>query len=308
MAYDMSTTPTSRKRSRRWTVNLHKPEKYDTTTFLERFDNESVPNVKRCFVFHEICPKSGAPHWQAMIEFVNAKSRSALDKWSGFHWSDSQPSSGTSFENYNYCSKDGNPVIEYGDIPLETGEPSTWEKIRLLIENGLDNFQIAQVFPFAAIRCHAAIEKYRLEYELKNPYWRDVVTTYMSGDTGTGKTRFVMEKYGYSNVYRITNYKNPFDQYRGQDVIVFEEFRNSIKIEQMLNYLDGYPLELPCRYADRLAKFTKVYIITNWDLSLQYQSIQENHEETFNAFLRRLDFVIHMSKDNQKEIEYIPFG
>ena len=129
----------------------------------------------------------------------------------------------------------------------------------------------------------------------------------MSGKTGTGKTRFVMEKYGYENVYRIQNYKNPFDQYRGQDVIVFEEFRNSVRIEEMLNFLDGYPLMLPCRYADRMALFTKVYIISNWELNEQYQSIQVNHTETFNAFLRRIDFVIHKTKDSQSEIEYIPF-
>ncbi len=32
---------------------------------------------------------------------------------------------------------------------------------------------------------------------------------------------------------------------KGQDVIVFEEFRSSLKIQDMLNYLDGYPCELP---------------------------------------------------------------
>lgn len=39
-----------------------------------------------------------------------------------------------------------------------------------------------------------------------------------------------MEKYGYANVFRVTNYKHPFDQYKGQDDIMFEEFQSSIPI------------------------------------------------------------------------------
>ena len=59
--------------------------------------------------------------------------------------------------------------------------------------------------------------------EFKNT-WRDVKCTYIYGKTGTGKTRGVMEEYGYSNVYRVTDLKNPWDGYQGQDVVVFEEF------------------------------------------------------------------------------------
>ena len=78
-----------------------------------------------------------------------------------------------------------------------------------------------------------------------------------------------------------------------------EEFRSSLKIQDMLNYLDGYPLKLPCRYANKIACYTKVYIITNISLSEQYESIQSEHLETWQAFKRRIKKVIHYSKDGQ---------
>ena len=100
-----------------------------------------------------------------------------------------------------------------------------------------------------------------------------------------------MDKYGYENVYRVTDYLHPFDNYKGQKVLLLEEFRGSLKINDMLNYLDGYPLELPCRYNNKSACYTDVFICTNIDLLEQYTNIQKEQKETWNAFLRRLDYV-----------------
>ena len=111
--------------------------------------------------------------------------------------------------------------------------------------------------------------------------WRDLDVTYIFGQTGSGKTRSVMDKYGYANCYRVTDYKHPFDTYDGQDVIIFEEFRSSLKHADMLNYLDGYPLLLPCRYFNRQACFTKVFIITNVPPEDQYPNIDKESRSAF---------------------------
>jgi hypothetical protein len=119
----------------------------------------------------------------------------------------------------------------------------------------------------------------------------------LTGDTGAGKTRSVMELYGYTNVYRVTDYDHPFDSYKGEDVIIFEEFRGSLKVADMLNYLDGYPVELPCRYANKVACYTKVYITTNIPLEEQYRNVQSESPGTWKAFLRRVPTVVHMTND-----------
>lgn len=136
--------------------------------------------------------------------------------------------------------------------------------------------------------------------------FRHLDVTYIWGDSGTGKTRGVMEEYGYDKVFRITNYeKNPFDYYQGQDVLVLEEFRSSFKIQDMLNFLDGYPLQLPCRYTDKTACYTKVYIITNIPFEQQYETMQKTQRETWEAFKRRIHHFEEYRKVSDTEVKVI---
>ena len=114
---------------------------------------------------------------------------------------------------------------------------------------------------------------------------------YVCGVTGAGKTRGVMEKYGYDKVFRVTDYLHPWDSYKGQDVVVFEEFKSSLRIQDMLNYLDGYPLELPSRYANKVACYTKVFILSNVLLEDQYRFVQQEDPGVWEAFLRRVHCV-----------------
>lgn len=120
---------------------------------------------------------------------------------------------------------------------------------------------------------------------------RDLSVTYIYGPTGTGKTRSVMDYYGYDNVYRVTDYHHPFDTYDCEDVIVFEEFRSSISLGNMLNYLDIYPVKLPARYAPKQACYTEVYIISNQSLEEQYPELQRQYKRDYDAFLRRINYV-----------------
>ena len=61
--------------------------------------------------------------------------------------------------------------------------------------------------------------------------------------------------------------------------------------------LDGYPLALPARYANRQACYTTVYIISNIDLSQQYKNVQETEPATWKAFLRRIHHVVEQNRD-----------
>lgn len=149
---------------------------------------------------------------------------------------------------------------------------------------------------------------------------------YISGSTGTGKTRGVLEKNGYANVYRVTDYLHPFDSYSGQPVIAFDEFRSSLRIKEMLLFCDIYPIELPSRYTNKYACYNKVYIISNWSLEKQYNEVQREDKESWEAFLRRIHKVVvyrkngeikeyasvaeYMNRDEFVELddtEYIPF-
>lgn len=70
----------------------------------------------------------------------------------------------------------------------------------------------------------------------------------------------------------------------------------------MLKYLDGYPLMLPCRYSNKVACYTKVFLISNIPLSAQYPNVQLSEPETYCAFCRRINQgELEMQADTGKE-------
>lgn len=130
--------------------------------------------------------------------------------------------------------------------------------------------------------------------------YRMLEVTYLFGASGTGKTRSIYKNHDKRDICRITNYRHGrgvyFDDYHGQDVLVFEEFNSQIEIEEMLNYLDIYPLSLPARYSDRIACYTIVYLTSNVPLASQYTFVQINNPKTWEAFIRRIHRIIEFKQ------------
>lgn len=254
--------------------------------------------------------EQGTPHTHVYVVFKNSTMFDTLHgKFYGAHI---EQANGSNRENWDYVRKEGkwlddakhetnlaDTFEEWGELPPDRTRSETQaDRIVQMIRDGMSNAEILEECPTAYSKI-AHIEQTRqtlLAERYKNE-WRQLDVTYLWGDTAAGKTRSVMEKYGYSQVYRTTDYAHPFDSYRGQDVIVFEEFRSSLAIGDMLNFLDGYPLELPCRYANKVACFTKVYIISNISLEQQYPNVQMDNPETWAAFCRRIHHVEHMTNN-----------
>lgn len=125
----------------------------------------------------------------------------------------------------------------------------------------------------------------------------DLKVVYLYGATGQGKTRSVLDTYGDSSVYKVTNYKNPFDLYACQPVMCFDEFRSQLPISDMLEYLDVYPLILPARYNGKVMCAETIYIISNLALEDQYSHVQTDSPETWKAFLRRIHEVHYYDEE-----------
>lgn len=243
---------------------------------------------------HELTPSTQRKHIQAYVYFENPITRGGLEKRFGLNKGDmhSETQRGLSSQASEYAEKDGDIWLTLGVIPNDNNrKQSAWDYILEMIEHGESNLQIMRRYPQEFARCRGAIDAFRMEMVLAQlNEWRDVQVHYIWGKTGSGKTRGVLESVeDKSDIFRITDYKHPFDSYRGQSVVMFEEFRSSLPCEKMLIYLDGYICELPSRYNNKASAYETVYIITNIPFEEQYHNIQMNHPETFNAFKRRID-------------------
>jgi len=173
-----------------------------------------------------------------------------------------------------------------------------------MIDSGMTLLEIKKHYRPQFLMFRKKFETERNDY-LKEKFgyiYRDLSVSYIHGTTRVGKSRALADKYGYQNIFRVTEYdQRAFDNYDGQDIIVFEEFRSLFKISQMLNYLDGHPCQLPCRYEDKTAAYTQVIITTNIPLADQYPNVKENERKTWDAFIARIGNVYDF--DNPREME-----
>lgn len=197
---------------------------------------------------------------------------------------------------------------EFGTPPPDSkGKRSDLSELYRMIQDNMSNSEIIhsnqdyilQIDKLDKIRNTILIDKYKDTLRL------NLEVVYIFGATGTGKTRYVMENSGYSNVYRVTDYIHPFDSYSCQPVICFDEFRSSINISNMLMYCDVYPVELQSRYSNKVACYSKVFIVSNWPLEKQYSEAQINDIDTWLAFLRRITKVLIFGKNGTQEFNTV---
>lgn len=137
------------------------------------------------------------------------------------------------------------------------------DEIKTLIENGSTPKDIFNDYPSALKSQNAVNYMFFQNRASKVPIVRDVYVQWLCGRTGCGKSYIYVElcqKYGEENVYLVSDYNNPFDNYIGEDVIVFDEFRGQPRLAEILMWLDVYKREIRARYANKVALWTKVYI------------------------------------------------
>lgn len=295
---------------RKYQLTINNPAMHGLTHDVIKQILEQFPSCEYWCMCDEI-GEHGTLHTHLYTSFTNAVMFSTMQR--RFYGAHIEIVKGTHRENRDYVRKEGKwldskkaetnlpeTFEESGELPEEPDRRvKQSEAILAMVEAGASDSEIMRAYP-SAMNHLKNIEQAR-QTLLEEKYgvdWRTVEVTYIWGETGVGKTRSVVEKYGYKNVFRVTNYTHPFDGYKGQDVILFDEFRSSLKFSDMLAYIDGHPVMLPCRYADKVACYTKVYIISNIPLEKQYPLVQVEESAGYAAFRRRIEEVYEMLPDD----------
>lgn len=140
--------------------------------------------------------------------------------------------------------------------------------------------------------------KYKQLQDFKSTI-RDVEVTYVYGAPGTGKTSSVYNEFGFDTVYSVDDYAHPFDSYDGENVLLLDEYHSNFAITYFLKLLDIYPLKLKARYENKIACFTKVFILSNIPLEEQYKGLDNT---TRQALYRRIKTIKHMVSLGKVEI------
>lgn len=293
------------QRSRKFLLTINNPSEHS----LEHNQiNETMKQIN--YVYYCMGDEKGETyHTHLFFECENAISFNRVKKL--FASAHIDIAHGSAKENRDYILKQGkylnsekaettitDTFEEYGELPLETKEKNQGviSAIKELVKEGKSDTEIIEEYPSALLHT-GQIQRYRkllLKDSCRGKRVEKIVM-YIFGNTGTGKTRSVLDLFGDENVYIVTDYTHPFDSYNGEKVILFDEFHSSIPLPNMLRYTDRYAIELPARYENTYANYDTVIIISN--ISLKDQYLYDSNE-TFNALLRRITSVFEYQKIN----------
>lgn len=294
---------TKKQRSRKYQLTINNPDKHENCSHDDiKLALSKWKNIDYYCMCDEIGGVEQTLHTHIFIMFKNPIYFSSIKE--SFPTAHIESAKGTALENRSYIRKDGKfentekattnlkeTFEEYGEITIEgRGRRSDLAELYQMIKKGYSNVEILEQNPDNILNLQH-IDKARLEI-LSNRYKSerrlDLMVIYVYGKTGYGKSRSILDEHGDENVYRVTDYKHPFDTYRCENVLALEEYREQLPIGNILNYLDIYPIQLPARYNNRQACYHYVYIVSNWRLEEQYKDIKREYPETYEAFLRRI--------------------
>lgn len=240
----------------RWCWTINNPGDY-----TPRWD----PTKMKYQVYEMEVGENGTPHWQGYTRFTTRKRMATVKNIFANDTMHLEIAKGTEEQNRTYCTKSGVRVQEDGEyVPTAgtQGERTDLEMIRDEIQGGADLRAIAADHPGQFVRYANGIAQM---LELLRPelaVQRAVEVRVYWGATGTGKTHRIMSEY--PEAYQVEPGRDPWGRYRGQPVVVFDEFDyTKWSVQQMNRFLDKWRCPLDARYRDRYAEWTLVVICAN---------------------------------------------
>lgn len=223
----------------------------------------------------EIGESTSYKHYQVYIQLKSTYSITSLKKFLPTAHFEEQK--GTNEQARDYCTKfetrEGESFF-IGEFAPTRGTDS--QDFLSAAREGLSYNDLADSFPKEFLRYNSRIQFLRnldsqdLYLQYSTRFRDNLISIFQYGDSGLGKSYEVYTKHKMKDIYVVTDYDHPFDLYQGQSVLVLEEFRGRFPIAFLLQLLDKYPCQLPCRFQNKYACFSTVYINTNVSLDELY--------------------------------------
>lgn len=260
--------PEKEPRYRQWTATLWL---HMAQTCLEQTMKNLTDTGKVRFIAYgeEVCPSTGALHYQAYLVFYQPQQRSRCTKLfgDGHHF---EPMYGSLKQNEAYCSKEGS-FKKLGDEPKQ-GERNDLIGVTRLIDAGDHLWDIAvdnEIHRSAVVKYHSGLQKYEAhvrERKRKAEGFKPPEVYIRHGEPCVSKTRYIYDRHGYNDVWVW----NPslgtfFDGYCGQRIAVFEDVqKGSIpQLSYLKQLLDGYPIRVNIKGGSAIWTPEIIYITSN---------------------------------------------
>lgn len=266
----------NRSRNWCWTLNNYEPNP-------EEWLPPMFGNFKY-LIFGKEVGEEGTPHLQGYVDWINPRALGGLKKIDNrIHW---EIRRGTWDEAVDYCKEDGD-WYEFGK-KNEQGTRSDIQANVTAILNGtlrcddllLENFEHFHQYGRSYDRVEdIAICKRERTWMTK--------CTYLCGPSGSGKSHRAFRNYTQETHYVYNGDNGWWENYKGQEIVIFDDFRGEIPYNFLLKLCDKYPLRI--RRRNRcpipfLAK--KIYITSVLKPEELYHNV--NARDGIDQLLRRI--------------------
>lgn len=306
-------------KSRKWQITINNPLEHNMSHDEIKKILNTLPSLIYWCMADEKGLKENTPHTHLYICLKNGIRFTTLQK--KFPKAHIENAVDTSAHNRDYILKDGKwkdtaknetsiegTFEESGTLPNNeftfASNQQFYGTLYQLINDGLTDGEIIAYNPnyiphlkqFQLIR--NAINEGTCSYRC-----RDLEIHYIYGANRWSKIEEIRNKYGYENVYSISDYERPFDDYSSQEVIIFEEYQDSLPFLTLNHYLQNYPFKVGSNPNKKSACYTKVYIVSDIPVQKQYANEQVNFDNYTHLFLDKINSITYC-KDTDTEITH----
>lgn len=241
-------------------------EKFRNWTFtrfqnLETFDYQSlIDSGKARYIAYglETCPTNGRLHHQGFLVVTNQQRISTVGKMMGCHV---EFMKGNLKQNAWYCSKQ-NQLIKFGDEPSQGAR----KDLKLLGERviqGESVDDIAMEDPYSIHMYGRTLDRLEDISRRKKKRMEPTIGWWLHGPAGSGKSRAAFHGFSATSHYVYENDNGWWDTYKGQEIVIVDDFRGGIQYNELLQLVDRYPKNVRRRCREPTPFVAKHFIITS---------------------------------------------
>lgn len=296
--------------SRQWLFTLNNPTTYTPFEF-----SQHLKEVTTAYIFQLEVGQNGTPHYQGFVQFANRRRLNGVKSLLSISTIHLEPRKGSVDQAIAYCSKEDTRAPCGTEVGLPGVSGEGW---RLLPEDvgphrygeftsqgSRTDLSSATALAFTGVGIKRVAEEYpevfvkypRGMYELcrmsVQPRRSPPLVSLLYGPTGVGKTRYVVEKVPFEQLYIKEPDTAWFDGLEDHTDVLFDDFigKNCVSCTQLLRLLDRYNVQVAVKGAYRtFNSVTRIWITTNYHPREWYD--WSNREESYKALERRIHQVI----------------
>jgi len=230
----------------RWFVGTNYDIETDYDEVLKR-----VPELRFIAYGLEECPQTGQKHHQMYMYRANAinptvKVKNKMGEWFGNKHVHIEAMMGRITDNESYCSKE-NELVKHGKEPVQGARGDLEETRDILLAGTMSVDEICVENPGffhqygrTMDRLETIALRRRFRTERTRGFW-------YHGPTGGGKSRACFAGFDPRTHYVKDLTCEWWDGYKGQEIVIFNEFRGQIPFAEMLDLMDEWPTTVKWR-------------------------------------------------------------